>query len=292
MTKSAAPKTPPTSSPTTSSPTPRTPGKAPWTYENKNKGLIINPTISIDRGRICFLEIRNPEIKKNTTGRALGTPLWKNVHAVCLDANTGKIIWQKPFPKTLLVTEDEGYVQVSYGSMTSQGFLATLSEGKGKNGIFSYHYFDLKNGELKFQSQTPWAMNHHGSHITHPVVYEDRVYTDHMGVSLPDGKVLDHRFGPKTKCSTTVGTQYGLLYRGINISTTFWSKDQKKQTYWPRLRPSCWLSNLPAQGLFLVPEGGGGCSCGGWMETSLAFIPRNISRGGDFQSPSPNNSKK
>jgi hypothetical protein len=74
-----------------------------------------------------------------------------------------------------------------------------------------------------------------------------------------------------------VGTAYGLLYRGIDVSLTFWSKTSKKQSHWPRLRPSCWLSVLPAQGLFLAPEGGGGCSCGGWMETSLAFIPKNNS---------------
>ena len=250
--------------------------KGKWAYENKNKGLIINPTISLSDGKICFLETRNPDLKKNTTGREFGAPLWKNVHAVCLNATTGKIIWQKPFPKTLLMTPEKGYIQVSYGAMTSQGFLTVLSEGIGGNGIFSYHYFDLENGDLKFQSQTPWRTNHHGAHISHPVVYEDKVYIDPTGISLPDGKILDHKFGPREGCSAAVGTSYGLFFRGISRCLTVWSHDQKKPTAWPRLRPSCWLSFLPAQGLFLVPEGGGGCSCGSWMETSLAFIPGTI----------------
>lgn len=252
-----------------------------WTY---SRGLIINPTISLAKGKVCFLETRNTDLQKSTSGRESTKNHWKQMFAVCLDATTGKIIWQKPFPKTLLRTEKKGFIQVSYGSMTSEGFLVTLSEGDteetGKHngkGIFSYHYFDLANGDLRFQSQTPWRTNHHGSHITHPVVYEDRVYTDPTGISLPDGKPLDHKYGPKTKCSATVGTAYGLLYRGIDVSLTFWSKTSKKQSHWPRLRPSCWLSVLPAQGLFLAPEGGGGCSCGGWMETSLAFIPKNNS---------------
>lgn len=255
--------------------------KGSWSY---NRGLIINPTLSLSAGKVCFLECRNPDLVKASSGRETTRDLWNDIHAVCLDATTGKTLWEKPFPKTLLRTETTGFIQVSYGSMTSEGFLVTLSEGdttpEGKQtgkGIFSYQYFDLSNGSLNFQSQTPWRTNHHGAHISHPVVYEDRVYTDPTGISLPDGKPLDHNYGPKTKCSATVGTSYGLLYRGIDISLTFWSKDSKTQSHWPRLRPSCWLSVLPAQGLFLVPEAGGGCSCGGWMETSLAFIPRHTS---------------
>ncbi len=255
--------------------------KGKWSY---GRGLIINPTISLSDGKLCFLECRNPDLIKDTSGREATRKLWKDIHAVCLDATTGKIIWEKPFPKTLLRTDEKGFIQVSYGAMTSEGFLTTLSEGdtneQGKptgKGIFSYHYFDLADGKLRFQSQTAWRTNHHGSHISHPVVYEDKVYTDPTGISLPEGKPLDHKFGPREGCSAVVGTSYGLLLRGIDRCLTFWSHDQKTPTHWPRLRPSCWLSFLPAQGLFLVPEGGGGCSCGGWMETSLAFIPRNNS---------------
>ncbi|MFT6863676.1 MAG: outer membrane protein assembly factor BamB [Akkermansiaceae bacterium] len=268
--------------------------KGHWSY---SRGLVINATLSLAKGKLCFLETRDPDLKKDSSGRESTRNHWNNIFVVCLDATTGKVLWEKPFPKTLLRTEEKGFIQVSYGSMTSQGFLATLSEGdtnpEGKHnekGIFSYHYFDLNDGALLFQSQTPWRTNHHGSHITHPVVYEDRVYTDPTGISLPDGKPLDHKYGPKTKCSATVGTSYGLLYRGLDVSLTFWSKDTKQQSHWPRLRPSCWLSALPAQGLFLVPEGGGGCSCGGWMETSLAFIPRiNSGIPPTPQAPQPKN---
>ena len=31
---------------------------------------------------------------------------------------------------------------------------------------------------------------------------------------------------------------------------------------------------VPAGGMVLVPEGGAGCSCGNWIETSLGFVPR------------------
>ena len=47
-----------------------------------------------------------------------------------------------------------------------------------------------------------------------------------------------------------------------------------KATSWKRLRPDCWLSTIPAAGMVLSPEGGGGCSCGGWSETSVGFMPK------------------
>jgi hypothetical protein len=33
------------------------------------------------------------------------------------------------------------------------------------------------------------------------------------------------------------------------------------------------ISTIPACGLILSPEAGGGCSCGVWLETSIAFRP-------------------
>ena len=48
---------------------------------------------------------------------------------------------------------------------------------------------------------------------------------------------------------------------------------QAQLSSWPRLRSSCWLSTIPAAGMLLSPEGGGGCSCGIWMETSIGFMP-------------------
>ena len=36
--------------------------------------------------------------------------------------------------------------------------------------------------------------------------------------------------------------------------------------------------------MLLIPEGGGGCSCGGWMETSLGFIPNSFKQKIDLMS--------
>ena len=52
-----------------------------------------------------------------------------------------------------------------------------------------------------------------------------------------------------------------------------WNRHQGDASTWSRLRPDCWLSTIPADGMLLSPEGGGGCSCGSWLETSIVFKP-------------------
>ena len=53
-----------------------------------------------------------------------------------------------------------------------------------------------------------------------------------------------------------------------------WDRAEGGATRWARLRPDCWISTVPACGMLLSPEGGGGCSCGSWMEASMGFRPR------------------
>ena len=56
---------------------------------------------------------------------------------------------------------------------------------------------------------------------------------------------------------------------------TMWNAESNDLSKWERLRPDCWISTIPADGMILSPEGGGGCSCGSWLETSIAFAPKS-----------------
>ena len=49
--------------------------------------------------------------------------------------------------------------------------------------------------------------------------------------------------------------------------------DTRNFSRWDRLRPDCWVSTIPAEGMILSPEAGGGCSCGNWLETSMVMAP-------------------
>ena len=81
------------------------------------------------------------------------------------------------------------------------------------------------------------------------------------------------KVGAREGCHTYIGAGDTLIYRGTGRVVSVWDRNTETVTNWPRLRPSCWLSFIPANGMLLLPEGGGGCSCGGWMETSIGFAP-------------------
>ena len=80
----------------------------------------------------------------------------------------------------------------------------------------------------------------------------------------------DNDYGSGLVCCCVVSRM--LVYRAGNV--TLWDFEQDKASSWGRLRPDCWISTIPACGLILSPEAGGGCSCGVWMETSIAFRPK------------------
>ncbi len=255
--------------------------KGIWAYE---KGLIINSTISVHDGKIYFLENRNAELRKIFTGRTPDRRLWLDLKTVCLDAATGKVLWQKPTPPLAHLTADQGFVQVAYGLGTKNGYLTVLSEGRvangktTKQGDFQLTLYDGRGGK-KWHSTVPWRKNHHGAHIAHPVATEDYIYMDPHIINIATGKT-EGRFGPRAGCPTIVASRNALIFRTTNTSTGpgwgplgLWSMERKDISRIDRLRPSCWLNFVPSQGMLLVPEGGGGCSCGGWMETSVGFLP-------------------
>ncbi|MFP6857961.1 MAG: LamG-like jellyroll fold domain-containing protein [Roseibacillus sp.] len=254
--------------------------KGLWAY---GRGAIINSTISLHKGKLYFLENRNLQFDEATTGRVTDRRLWIGLTAVCLDARTGKVLWEKPGPKAEQVTAKIGFVQSAYGIATDEGFVTVLSEGKvndkgayQKGGKFLCSKYD-GSGRVVWESTSPWASDNHGLHISHPVVTEERLYLAPHIHDLKSGKSIGKTFGPRRGCSTIVATKTSLMFRILgegNSPLGFWNQKTGSVSRFMRLRPSCWLNTLPAQGMLLVPEGGAGCSCGGWMETSVGFLPR------------------
>ena len=238
----------------------KTNGKLAWSYRD---GAVLNPTISIRDNKIFFVESRNPEILKKSTGRLHGPSLWKDQFLVALDAYTGKKLWEKP------IDTADGTV-VFYMMATEHGLVIQSST----DGKFHLYNHDLKTGTQKWETAIKWPNNHHSGHMQHPVAVNDRLFLEPSAFDLKTGKKVVDQIGRRSGCHTYVGTRDALIYRGAGRQIAMWGQESRKVSTWNRLRPSCWLSVVPAAGMLLVPEGGGGCSCGGWMETSLAFRPR------------------
>lgn len=253
--------------------------KGSWTY---GQGLILNPTLALHGGKLYFLENRSLQLPPGGTARVTDRKLWLNLTAVCLDAGTGEIIWEKPGPSPVHLNEKIGFVQAAYGIATDHGYLAVLSEGTvnkagayQKTGMFRCTNYG-ETGEEIWKTESPWGADHHGLHFTHPVVTEDRLYFAPHIHDIKTGKPLGKGYGPRRGCSTVVAVKNALMFRILgegNSPLGLWNKDTGSVSRFMRLRPSCWLNTIPAQGMLLIPEGGAGCSCGGWMETSVSFKP-------------------
>jgi len=108
----------------------------------------------------------------------------------------------------------------------------------------------------------------------HPVVIEDTLYLEPNGYRVVDGVKVTAKMGRRSGCHTYLGSRHALIYRGADRKVAMWDRVKETVTTWDRLRPSCWLSMVPAGGMLLAPEGGGGCSCAKWLETSVGFLPK------------------
>jgi outer membrane protein assembly factor BamB len=232
--------------------------KQRWTYAN---GAIINSTITIGGDRIYFVESRNPKVVGHSTGRIGLDELWSDQFLVALNAQTGKTLWEKSLdvPKGIVV------FYMSYGS--EKLFITSSASNK-----YNICAFDARNGNALWEASHNWPSNNHGGHMQHPVVVGNSIYLEPCGYDIADGRRITDKMGRHEGCATYMATSGALIYRGKGRQIAMWDMNTNKVTTWRSLRPSCWLSTIAADGMLLFPEGGGGCSCANWLQTSLGFV--------------------
>ncbi len=109
--------------------------------------------------------------------------------------------------------------------------------------------------------------------MQHPVIVGDAIYLEPNAYNINSGAFMHSSMGRHEGCATYAGTTGALIYRGSGRRIAMWDINSGAVSVWNGLRPSCWLSTIPAGGMILSPEGGGGCSCNGWINTSVGFIP-------------------
>jgi outer membrane protein assembly factor BamB len=234
-------------------------GTTLWTYR---KGAIINTTITIGGGHVYFVECRHPDVTALDTGR-IGLPeLWSDQYLVALDAETGEKRWE-----SRIDTEDGIVVfYLAYGD--ERLFVTSSAEG-----AYHLYAFDASDSKPLWNARHRWTANNHSGHMQHPVVMRELVYLEPCAYRVEDGKRITDQVGRHEGCATYVGTAGALIHRGAGRRIAMWDVESGKTTFWESLRPSCWLSTIAAGGMVLSPEGGGGCSCANWLQTSLGFVP-------------------
>jgi outer membrane protein assembly factor BamB len=255
-------------------------GKRAWTHSG---GVIVNTTITIGGGTVYFAESRDDETLASPSGRVATDKLWSKQYLVALNAETGSKLWERPL-KTVPGT-------VVFFLSYSDGKLALVSSSTNKYDLYAYSAAD---GKDIWHNEHKWSSNNHGAHMQHPAISGGAIFVEPNGYELATGKRLPLRMGGRQGCSTRAAATGALVYRGTARRISMWDTTTGKTSSWLNLRPSCWLSVIPAAGMVLIPEGGAGCSCGNWLETSLGFSPKPILKTpeGAKTKPAPKPAKK
>ncbi len=235
-----------------------------WQYQN---GLINNATITISDSQVMFVETRNRQLMEAESRRIESKDLFQQQRIVALDAATGEPLWDKP-----LVGID-GTTMVNMAA--SDGVIVIVASHPKQ---FDITAVDATNGDTIWQSTAGWpgGRTDHGVHLSRPAIVGDRLFVRPLIFELSTGKQLERQF-PVGGCGTYACSESALLFRsGSGGTLSIWSPKDDGYSHFTRVRTSCWLSTIPAGGMLLSPEGGGGCSCGNWMETSMGFAPKHL----------------
>jgi outer membrane protein assembly factor BamB len=231
-----------------------------WEYK---RGVVLNSTITIGGDTMYFVESRNSEIMASGDRRVGDANLWKDLHLVAIDAATGSPKWEKQL--------DSMSQKVVFYLAHAADQLTLVSSA---DATFNVTSFADSDGSERWTQTTEWlkGKGDHGKAMSRPAIVGDRLFVRPAVLSLADGSILPETMPVEHGCGTYACTTDAVFLRSGNV--TMWDPENAGTSSWPRLRPDCWLSTIPAGGMLLSPEGGGGCSCGSWMETSIGFMPR------------------
>ena len=240
-------------------------GALDWEYD----GLVIHPTITILNDYIYFIESKTPAHLESET-RRLSLDANQKHEMVCLSCDTGAEVWRQP------IEPFAGHLSSFYlaggGKKEIQSLVLVASEAKQK--VFTAQAFNPATGDRRWSQVVDWEANHHGKHISRPAIQGDLIYLRPEVLDLATGESMHRGFPGGHGCSSYTASTNGIFTR--LGETTWWDVRTQKVNRFKRIRTDCWLSVIPAQGMLISAEGGGGCSCGSWLETSLGFLPRNV----------------
>jgi len=107
--------------------------------------------------------------------------------------------------------------------------------------------------------------------MQHPVLANGKVYLWPAVYRVADGSREPRNMPDRGGCPTFAAGSRVFVYRGSGGVISLWDCETGRRGGWQSIRPGCWLSVIPADGMILAPEGGAGCSCGGWIQTSVVF---------------------
>jgi len=257
-------------------------GRPVWTHR---AGLVRNDTIAMAQGRVFLFESRPPANEVAQAGVASERevpqdprspvrlpsqpyyPKGKTAQdiraAIALDAETGKVVWRVPMDLTGMGKEPtltcaQGVLLVS-ANMDACRLLALSAE----------------DGRVLWDKKTVY--------FRRPVIVGETIYTLPYAHDLRTGRLIT-RTNPITGeqtpfvwtkaygCGGASASKHAMFFRSGSLAHYDFTADVGVGNL-GGLKPSCWISQIPAGGLWLAPEGSAGCTCAYPIRSTVALRP-------------------
>ncbi len=255
----------------------RATGQTAWTY-TAPRGAILNPTLTVLAGRLCFVESTNADTLAHATGKIPPAELFRHgPELVALDLASGKENWRVPI-------DLEAFVHSIYMSGGDRVLVLSGSRHADVDGQKLIQYqlvgVSVDNGrELWRNDNTPTRAHildgGHGEQTQHCAIVGDMVYGPGFARRLQDGgaaKVWAWEKSPA--CASLSASAHCAFSRQGGVPTVGEFASGKQQRLTTVTRPGCLINMLPAGGIIAIPEASSGCTCPYPVQTSLALCPR------------------
>jgi len=275
-------------------------GKLLWEYSGKD---IPNISLVVGEGQLFFLQDDlKPEEKARAKAETQANIMSKAYEdereqklpederdyrrVVCLDVKTGHQAWNRPYDLTgsggtkLGLAYQDGRVLAfgHYSNHDERHF--NEDEDKNKDGFVDnlnwrrITVIDAGGGSLMWSKPLNYRRR--------PTIVEDTVYIEPRRVDLKTGDVqtrkhpitgekVDWEFlRPGHSCGIVTATPHNLFFRSYSGAIVNTENDSGLQLF-GGLRPGCWNSMIPANGLLSMQEGSAGCTCSSSLRTTVVL---------------------
>ncbi|MCK4294837.1 MAG: methyltransferase domain-containing protein [Planctomycetes bacterium] len=245
-------------------------GQVRWTYRYRTGSAIINPTIALSDEAVFFLESRNPQAVRHSTGRINADVLLADNHEylVKLNGTTGEILWQIPLQ---LPFEHIMYVLFS---PKHNLVIAVGTKDVGPKVRYDQLAFNADDGSAKWATNFGGAADIggiHGEQEQHPCIVGDTMYLRYYKVDMSDGTASAFAHA-RSGCGTESACTNFLF--GRNNNPYMYSLPTRAGVPLSNdTRPGCWVNIYPVGGLVMIPESSSGCTCNHPLQTTMVFQP-------------------
>ena len=272
-------------------------GRPLWTHKGSEVRLA---TLAVDGGRLFYVDrAADPEQQKKALVKVdqklrtdrRGKPIPADVRVVvCLDAKTGKTMWESPQYVSDCVKIGPGGGELTL--MASKGVVMLC--GQPWNGHFWKEFFagDFSRRSLIALSATDGYQLWSGrrGYRSRPLILGDMVIAEPWAYDLHTGaehKRIHPLTGGASKwqvsrpghhCGNIVASPNMMFFRSGSLAYYDLTGDTGT-THFGAQRTGCWINCIPANGIVLMPEASSGCVCPFPIHCTTVFYPHRRQRG-------------